>query len=89
MSKYNARPILLSLVVLAVLLAAGCYDQFYGPSIRNTADKDIAISVKYADGSVSKSVWPPCLEAFIGKSDQTNDVIQEILIEMEGRVFTS
>lgn len=76
-----------TLIVLVVLLVAGCYDRFYGPSIRNTADKDITISVKYADGRISRNVWPPCLEAFIGKGDQTGDVIQEIVIEMDGRVI--
>jgi len=74
-------------IAFIALLLTGCYDQFYGPSIRNAASEDMTISVTYSDGSVSKNVWQPCAEAFIGKSDRASDVVQGVAIEMDGKII--
>nr|VFJ66179.1 MAG: hypothetical protein BECKDK2373C_GA0170839_11435 [Candidatus Kentron sp. DK] len=73
--------------VLFILVLSGCYDRFYGPTLRNGFNANIAVTISYANGAVSNANWPPCFEAFIGKTDRPEDVIQEIQISKEGTVI--
>lgn len=72
---------------LLVLALSGCYDRFQGPSFRNEFGTSIAVAIKYADGTVSRHDWPPCHEAFVGKSDKPGDAIQDVEVIKEGELL--
>jgi hypothetical protein len=78
------KPIIL-LVFLWIL--NGCYDRFYGPSLRNDFDSEIEVKVIFSNGDVSENVWPPCFSAFVGKGDDPESSIKEIIIKREGVVI--
>ena len=72
---------LIPLTVLAVL--AGC-DSFYGPTISNGFQSEVQVTVVYSDGTVSRTTWPPCRTAFIGRKDQ---IAVRVSIEKDGKVL--
>lgn len=71
---------------LLVLVLAAC-DRFYGPKFRNEFDTSITVTIRRGDGAVSSGDWPPCFEAFVGKSDKPGDVIQEVKISKQGEML--
>lgn len=79
--KHHAIPVLL------VLALSGCYDQFQGPSFRNGFDRSVTVTIRYADGAVSSQDWPPCFEAFAGKTEKPEDAIQEVRISSQGETL--
>jgi len=73
--------------ILFVSVLSGCYDRFQGPSFRNELGTTITVTIKYADGSISSQDWPPCFEAFAGKTDKPGDAIQEVRISKQGETL--
>jgi hypothetical protein len=47
----------------------------------------VTVTIKYADGSISSQDWPPCFEAFVGKTDNPGDAIQEVKISNQGETL--
>ena len=74
-------------LVLITLMLSGCYDSTPGPGLQNALNADVELSIRYTDGKVLSHVWPAGDLFVVGRSDLSDDSIQEILVTESGKVI--
>jgi len=71
------------LSVLGMISLCAC-DPAYGPRLINSYGTAVAVTVTYSNGEMTTTIWPACLNPFIGKPGVQ---VNKVSFEKDGKVL--